>query len=59
MLHECPCGSKEYPESVSDARGIFVAYVCDGCRGEKLAGYRPEIFTTSYEADEPIEPEEY
>ena len=55
---ECPCGSGEYPDAISDARGIFVAYVCDKCRQEKLKGYRPEIFTDgNYEADEPIEPE--
>lgn len=52
-LQNCPCGSGEFPESVSDARGIFVAYVCDKCRTEKLGKYRPEIFSNSrYEADE-------
>ena len=45
---ECTCGSGEYPEAVSDARGIFVAYVCDQCRADKLKGYRPEIFTDSH-----------
>ncbi len=56
MLSECPCGSGEYPEAVSDARGIFVAYVCNQCRKEKLSGYRPEIFANpDYWHDEPIE----
>jgi hypothetical protein len=55
----CPCGSGEWPEAAHDARGIFVAYVCDKCRAQKLGGYRAEIFDNpNYEADEPIEPEE-
>ena len=55
---ECPCGSGEWPEAVHDARGIFVAYVCnDACRKERLRGYREDIFTDSnYWHDEPIEP---
>ncbi len=41
-----------------DARGIPLARVCDKCRKEKLAGYRPEVLTDSqYEADEDIEAE--
>ena len=56
----CACGSGELREEVTDARGIFVAYVCDSCRVEKLSGYRQEIFDNpSYEASEPIEPEDY
>ena len=55
----CPCGSGELREEVHDARGIFVAFVCDRCRAERLRGYRREIFTDpSYEASEPIEPED-
>jgi len=46
-LRECPCGSGEWPNAVHDARGIFVAYVCEQCKKEKLKGYRPEIFTDS------------
>lgn len=54
----CPCGSGEYPEDVYDARGIYVACVCDKCRKERLRGYRLEIFDDSdYECDEPIEPD--
>lgn len=44
-LRECPCGSGDWPEAVHDARGIFVSYVCDKCRRDKLKSYRPEIFT--------------
>ena len=58
-LQSCPCGSGQYPHEVSDARGIFVAYVCPECEADKLGGYRPEIFTNpNYETDEPIEPED-
>ncbi len=59
MITDCPCGSGEYPEEVYDARGIYVAAVCDKCRAERLHGYRPEVFTNSqYECDEQIEPDE-
>lgn len=52
--------SGEWVEEVCDARGIYIAKVCDKCREEKLAGYRPEIFSdTGYETDEPVEPEDY
>lgn len=57
---ECSCGSGEPKEPLYDARGIFVTYVCDKCRKEKMSQYRPEIFDDSdYEHDEPIEPEDY
>ena len=56
----CNCGSEEEAEEVYDARGIYVARVCDKCRKEKLSHYRPDIFTDSdYWTDEPIDPEEY
>ncbi len=56
----CPCGSGQYPEEVYDARGIYIAAVCDKCRAERLAGYRPEIFINpDYQCFEPIEEEEY
>jgi hypothetical protein len=43
-----------------DARGIELCRVCDKCKAAKLAGYRHEVLTDSqYEADEPIEPEDY
>jgi hypothetical protein len=35
-LRECPCGSGEFPEAEYDAQGIFLCYVCDECREEKL-----------------------
>jgi hypothetical protein len=55
----CPCGSGKYKQPLCDARGIFVAYVCSKCRRRKKSEFRPEIFeNASYEADEPIEPEE-
>ena len=57
-LRECSCGSGAFPEPISDARGIFVTYVCDKCRADKLKGYRQEIFTNpNYECDEDIDPE--
>ena len=57
-LKACSCGSGLARDEINDARGIFVAYVCDECRDERLNGYRPEIFENpNYEADEPIEPE--
>lgn len=55
--HGCPCGSGEPPEEIYDARGIYVTAVCGQCRGRRLRGYRPEIFTGAYEADAPIEEE--
>lgn len=59
-LRECPCGSGEFPEDLYDARGIYCGKVCDACRDEKMGTYRPEIFTDcNYEADEPIEPEDW
>ena len=59
-LKACSCGSGLARDAIHDARGIFVAYACDGCREERLGRYRPEIFEDpNYAADEPIEPEEY
>jgi hypothetical protein len=56
MSHRCD-RNERWPEH--DARGIFLCYVCPECETEKLAKYRPEIFSNpNYEADEPIEPEE-
>lgn len=43
----------------NDGRGFPLARVCDECRTEKLAGYRPDVITDSdYWADEPIEEED-
>ena len=56
----CSCGSGLQRYDLTDARGIFCTYVCEKCERAKAAGYRPEIFTDSqYEADEPIEAEDY
>lgn len=55
----CSCGSGEERHELTDAYGIFVAYVCKRCEKKVKARYRPEIFTGAYEADEPIEPEDY
>ena len=38
-----------------DARGIYLARVCEKCRDAKLAGYRTEVLTNPrYSHDEPI-----
>ena len=55
-LQKCPCGSGEYPEALHDGYGIFMCYVCSQCKQDKVAGFRPDIFT-AYDADEPIEEE--
>lgn len=56
----CPCGSGHDSWWESDARGIPLCRVCDTCRASKLARYRPEVLTNgAYDADEPIEPEDY
>jgi hypothetical protein len=55
----CSCGSGLPRYKLEDARGIFCAYVCEGCEKETKAKYRPEVFeNASYEADEDIDPEE-
>ena len=52
----CHCGSEKDQYSLYDARGIFVAYVCDDCVEDVKSKYRPEIFTDpNYETDEPID----
>ena len=56
-FHIC---ERPYRRALHDERGIFCCYVCDTCEAEKRARYRPEIFTDSqYEADEPIEEDDY
>lgn len=55
---ECPCGSGEFPDKLTDARGIFCCYTCPKCEAEKRAKYDPRIFENSrYEADDLGEPE--
>jgi len=56
----CNCGSGLPKWILRDARGIECGYVCDACVAKRKAQYRSEIFTNpQYEADEPIEPEDY
>lgn len=51
----CPCGSGKHPEDVYDARGIYLARVCDKCRRQKLSKYRADVLHDSnYWHDEPI-----
>ena len=59
-IRPCPCGSKEPSQWAYDAQGIELARVCDVCRKEKLARYRPEILEgyTQEDVNEPIEPED-
>jgi len=60
MPRECSCGSGQTPWAVNDARGIFIAYVCDQCEDDRLKGYRDDVLNDPhYQCDEPIEPEEY
>lgn len=59
-MKTCPCGSGKERYELCDARGISCGFVCEACEEKKRAKYRPEIFSNSkYEADEPIESEEY
>jgi hypothetical protein len=51
---ETPCSSKhnhlEGVYALRDADGIFLNYVCDSCRKERLSHYREDILTrSSYE----------
>ena len=58
VVSECPCGSGEFPETESDARGIYIGLMCSKCRDKRLSGYRREVLTDpNYEIDEPIEDE--
>ena len=56
----CMCGSGLWKYELRDARGIFCTYVCQICEADKRKSFRAEIFTDSeYEADEPVEAEDY
>ena len=59
--HECPCGSTtEKAYEVLDSRGIYLARGCESCLPNKLKHYRADVlYGPTYEALEPIEPEEY
>lgn len=52
----CICGSGKASWWEYDARGIPLARVCESCRNERLAQFRPEVLTDpNYECDEPID----
>ena len=54
----CPCGSNKPSWWENDARGIPLARVCEKCRKQKLAKYRPDVLSDpNYWHDEPIESE--
>ncbi len=57
MPKDCPCGSGLPCEAEYDGQGIFLDYVCEKCRTEKLGKYRPEILGhyTQADVDERIE----
>jgi hypothetical protein len=56
----CPCGSGLESVWQNDARGIPLCRTCPACHDNKMSGYRTEVLTNpNYQADEPIEPEEY
>ena len=59
--HSCVGGeeSNEYSWWAKDAQGIELCRVCDRCKREKLAKYRPEILSgyDQSDVDEPIEGE--
>lgn len=42
--------------AIYDGYGIFLTYVCPKCEKEKIAGFRPDIFSR-YETDEPVDDE--
>jgi len=56
MYKECNCGSGLERETVEDARGIFLCFVCPKCKEKKLSQYRSDVLNNpNYEAYEPIE----
>lgn len=56
----CNCGSGLDSYWANDARGIPLKRVCPKCRDEKLKGFRQDVLDNpNYEADEPIEPDDY
>lgn len=52
----CPCGSGYARRARYDARGYFLAFVCDRCETAKMSKYRPDVLTNpNYDADEAFE----
>ena len=57
ISRKCSCGSGLESYELLDYRGIYISRVCDQCEEEIKSKYRPEIFTESYETEEPIDEE--
>jgi hypothetical protein len=59
-IRPCPCGSGLDSWWETDGQGIPLCRVCERCKEEKLARYRPEILRpyTQVDVDEAIEPED-
>ena len=55
-MKECECGSGCERWAEYDARNIFLTYVCEDCREDKLKHYRSDVLTDpNYWHDEPID----
>ena len=55
-IRYCNCGSRKIPEELNDARGIYIAKVCEDCVEEVKSKYDPAIFTNSrYPTEEQVE----
>lgn len=54
----CGCGSGHEPRWEHDGYGIPLFLACDKCWATQRKKYRVDVFDR-YEADEPIEPEDY
>lgn len=56
----CICGSGKLSYWQFDARGIELCRTCPDCHDEKMSQYRKDVLNNpNYDADEPIEPEDY
>jgi len=55
-MDKCMHEGEEYTWIEKDARGIYLARVCDKCVEQVLSKYRPEVLrNANYWADENIE----
>ena len=43
-MAECMCGSGMNKYALTDAAGIFCAYVCERCEDERRCEFNPAIF---------------
>ncbi len=52
IIRECTCGSGSERYELTDAAGIFCAFVCEKCEKEKRSKFNPAIFEsgTTYAA---------